>query len=86
MAVRLLSTISRYVGLSTDPKATDCNNGSTFLESDTGDLYSYSAQGWDKKDISLSALLSSEYLLKELLAEAKTTNENLELLAEAVKH
>lgn len=86
MAVRLLSTISRYVGLSTDGKPTDCENGSTFLESDTGDLYGYSPQGWDKKDVSVSVLLSNEYLLKELLSEAKKTNENLELLTEAVKN
>lgn len=86
MAVKLLSTVNRYVGLSTDPKPTDCQNGSTFLESDTGDLYGYSVEGWDRKDAPITALLGNEYLLKELLGEAKKTNENLELLTEAVKN
>lgn len=47
MTVRLITTIKNFVGLSTDGKPTSgVPAGSTFLETNTGDTYVYSAAGW----------------------------------------
>lgn len=47
MTVRLITTTQSFVGLSVDDKPTvGVSVGSTFLETDTSDVYIYSADGW----------------------------------------
>ena len=47
MAVRLETTIKRYIGLSTDERPTDAQPfGSSLLESDTGRIWRYGTKGW----------------------------------------
>lgn len=54
MTVRLESSIRRYVGLSTDPKpigysgivADPIPAGSSFLETDTGDIWRWNGTEW----------------------------------------
>lgn len=63
MAVRLESTIKRYIGNSTDPKPTfgvvidgveitsaDLPVGSSFMEADTGHIYRWSGTQWQFGD------------------------------------
>ena len=38
--------VREYLGLSTDVKPTDCDPGSTFLETDTKDVYIYDGITW----------------------------------------
>jgi len=77
---KLLSSIKRFIGESHEAKAIDCPNGSTFLETDTGDMYVFSkaTSSWTLKD--MASILRTDCLLKELLDEAKKTNEQLELV------
>jgi hypothetical protein len=47
MAYETITTITRYTWLSTDTKPTECNDGSTGFERDTGKNYVYSTiSGW----------------------------------------
>lgn len=39
MAVKNIATIKAFIGLSSDSKPTSVAVGSTFLETDTGDIY-----------------------------------------------
>ena len=84
---KLLSTIKRYIGKSTERKATDCENGSTFFEADTGNMYIWVRQvateagEWVLKDeAGIILRLEIKYLLDELLIEAKKSNEFLEVI------
>lgn len=43
MAITQHETTSTYTGLSTDTKPTNVNNGTAFLEMDTGSIYFYDA-------------------------------------------
>ena len=88
---KLLSTIKRYIGLSTEKKATDCPNASTFLEADTGDMYVWrrevatEAGEWTlKEEANITLRLEIKYLLDELLIEAKKSNEFLEVIGGSV--
>jgi hypothetical protein len=86
MATKLLSSITRYIGLSTDRKPTDCNNGSTYLELDTGDMYVFSKDGvWSLKD-EASIALRREVIKRAdaLMRELKLVNENLLSVIEAL--
>ena len=38
--------LNRYVGLSSDDKPTDCNNGDSFLEMDTLKEYLFDGSSW----------------------------------------
>ena len=51
MTVRRLSTLNRYIGLSTDGKPTDAPVGSTFFEYDTQIMYIIQDGNlWERKD------------------------------------
>lgn len=84
---KLLSTIKRFIGESTEAKAVDCPNGSTFLELDTGDMYTFSAtdtKWYLKEEANIALRLEVKNLISELLAEAKKTNENLVLVIDSL--
>jgi len=49
MAVQLIGSISKYLGLSTDTKPTSVPVGSVFIETDTRDVYiCYDKTNWSK--------------------------------------
>lgn len=57
MAVRMVATVKRYIGLSTDIKPVDDTSGervwdgSSFFEEDTAKFFLYDqAEGWTEKD------------------------------------
>ena len=50
MAQYLITTIKRFIGLSTDTKATDAPTGSTFLEANTGFMWIYNGFTWVPKN------------------------------------
>jgi len=82
---KLLSSIKRFIGDSGEVKATDCPNGSTFLEKDTGNLMVFEEGNWSlKAEANIALRIETKHLLNELLNEAKKTNESLELVIEAV--
>ena len=91
MTVRMVATIKRFIGLSTDAKPVDDVTGeriqddSTFFESDTGNLCVYDAgNGWHlKTEAGIALRLENKLQLTELLAEAKKANELLETIASA---
>ena len=77
MAVKLETTIKRYIGLSTDEKPTDAQPfGSSFLESDTGRIWRYGTEGWalpiqeDEQVELLSALLVEVLRIGKLITLA----------------
>lgn len=47
MAVKLITTIQRFQGLSTDTKPSDPPEGSTFHAIDTGEHYIYHDSMWE---------------------------------------
>ena len=50
MAIKKITTISRYIGLSTDTKPTSAPVGSTFYEHDTKATYvTYDGTNWSIK-------------------------------------
>jgi hypothetical protein len=82
MAVRLETTIKRFIGLSTDDKPieTDMPAGSSFLESDTGDIYRWDGESWkcgsatnaelaesDANTVTLSYMLIELVRIREIL-------------------
>jgi hypothetical protein len=77
---QLLSTIKRFIGDSSERKATDCPDGSTFLETDTGDMYVFRVRdgAWSLK-AEASAALRLEIIRRAdaLMGELKQVNENL---------
>lgn len=88
---KLLSTIKRYIGESGEVKAMDCPNGSTFLETDTGNMYVFWKETtadvgkWSLKDeANITLRLETKFLLSELLIEAKKSNENTELVIDSL--
>ena len=82
---KLLSSIKRFIGDSNERKATDCPNGSTFLEADTGDMYVFKGGDWSLKD-EASKTLRLELIKRDesFLSELKKVNENLMLVIEAL--
>ena len=42
----LITTVKRFIGLSTDTKPTDAQVGSTFFESNTGFMFIYNGYAW----------------------------------------
>ena len=77
MAVRLETTIKRYIGLSTDERPTDAQPfGSSLLESDTGRIWKYGIEGWtlpiieDEQVQLLSALVVEVLRIGRLLTLA----------------
>lgn len=76
MAVRLETTIKRFIGLSTDEKPTGVPFGSSFLESDTGRIWKYGVDGWalpileDEQVELLSSVLMEVMKIHKLLALA----------------
>ncbi len=84
---KLLSSIKRFIGESGELKATDCPNGSTFLETDTGNMYVFVEGKWLlKEEANIALRLETIRRLTALLEEAKKTNETLELIAESVSN
>jgi len=79
---KMLTSIKRFIGVSTEPKPTDCPNGSTFLEKDTGLMQIFEEGNWTPKD--LPSMVRTEYLLKELLDEARNTNSLLEVIVHSL--
>ncbi|MDD4721871.1 MAG: hypothetical protein PHR07_03895, partial [Acidaminococcaceae bacterium] len=68
--VTLSSTISRYMGVSTDEKPTDGDAGSTFYETDTHDLYMFNGTAtWFKANPNIT---TGGYI--GLSTDAKPTN------------
>lgn len=59
MAVKMVATLKRFIGLSTDAKPIDTTDeriwdGSSFFEEDTGKFFLYDqAEGWIEKDPNL---------------------------------
>jgi len=81
---RLLSTIKRFIGESSERKATDCPSGSTFLEADTGDMYVFMEDTWTlKEEANIALRLETIKRFDGLLGELKKVNENLVLVIEA---
>lgn len=82
----LVSTIKRFVGLSSETKPlSEVQAGSTFLETDTGDLYGFSGVTWSlKTESSVTLRINLEDLLSQVLDEAKKTNDYLEIIAGSV--
>lgn len=88
---KLLSSIKRFIGTSDEAKATDCPNGSTFFETDTGNMYVFKkgnlggTGAWSLKDeADMSLRLEMKFLLTELLTESRKTNGQLELIADSL--
>jgi hypothetical protein len=84
---RLLANIKRFIGKSTERKPTDCPDGSTFLETETGDMYVFSAEEsiWHLKNeantaVRLETIRRSDAMLDEL----KKVNANLLLVIESL--
>ena len=88
MAVRLETTIKRFIGDSEDQKpvvgslvegviiaAQDVPIGSSFLETDTGRIYRYSSDGW----VVFVPENEEAYLLSALLVEVAGINQLLTL-------
>ena len=51
MSVKLITTTTNYVGLSTDTKPTAPEPGSTFFELNTGYLFVYNGYAWVPRDV-----------------------------------
>lgn len=94
MAVKLESTIKRYIGLSTDTKprvgvafdgyvvlANDLPAGSSFLESDTGRIYRWDGSDWAYA----SADGSEEARHEEMISMMSAVCLELRLLRERVE-
>ena len=82
---RLLTTIKRFIGDSSESKAQDAPNGSTFLEEDTGDIYIWSRDSWKlKSEGNIALRLETIKRDEALLGELKKVNENLLLVIEAL--
>ncbi len=85
---KLLSSIKRFIGLSTEAKATvGVPNGSTFLETDTGSMYVFSKVlgTWSLKDEAGKKMrVETIKRFDDLLAETKKVNDNLTLVIEAL--
>lgn len=89
--MKLLSTVKRYIGESTETKPTDCPNGSTVLETDTGNIMVYEKESADapgiwtlKSEAGITLRLEMKLLLGEILAEAKKSNEYIELVVDSL--
>ena len=71
MAVRLESTIKRYIGLSTDIKPAHQTDtippGSSFLEEDTGLVYRSTGTAWAMHDPGDEQMLVLREILRELV-------------------
>jgi len=79
---KMLTSIKRFIGVSGERKPMDCPNGSTFFETDTGNMMVFQEDGWNLKDEANIALrLEMIHRLDSLLEEAKQTNEYLEMVA-----
>lgn len=48
MAVELVASITKYIGLSTDTKPTSPPIGAEFTETNTGKKWVYTADGWEE--------------------------------------
>lgn len=81
----LLSSIKRFIGTSGERKTLDCQDGSTFFETDTGDLYVFREGVWSlKEELNLTLRIEVKHLLSELLQEARKANEMLCLLTDSL--
>ncbi len=86
---KMLTSIKRYIGTSDETKALDCPNGSTFFETDTGNMMVFledefpaKQANWVLKEKADTILhLETKFLLTELLDEARRTNVFLEIVA-----
>jgi len=56
MAVKMVTTIQRWIGLSTDDKPTPDLVGSTFYETNTGQAWVWNGSNW-VEDIALTVAL-----------------------------
>ncbi len=79
---KMLTSIKRYIGESGEHKATDCPNGSTFFETDTGLMYIIEEGEWTPKE--LPSMVRTENLLKELLDESRKATEHLEVIVHSL--
>jgi len=66
MAVKLIGSISKYMGLAADTKPTSVPIGSTFVDYDTRDIWiTYDGTNWDKykrnSDIDRTADIKGTY-------------------------
>jgi len=86
MAVKLVTTIQRWIGVSTDAKPVSAPVGSTFYEPDTGRSWIWDGQSW-KEDIASRKADDdiTRRLLELLLVEAMEINNRMLTLIETVK-
>lgn len=49
MAIKQLTQVERFLGLSGDTKPTTCSPGSTFLETDTSKMFVFDGSSWSEK-------------------------------------
>ncbi len=83
---KLLSSIKRFIGESGELKATDCPNGSTFLETDTGNMYVFIEGDWRlKEEANVTLRIENIKRMGNMLDELKKVNENLELVLESIE-
>lgn len=76
MAVKLIATIQRFTGLSTDTKPTGIRKGSTFLEFDTGKKLIWQNSEWREDTsgpVSVNAFNEAHSALRRL-AELQYAN------------
>ena len=89
MAVRLISTIQRFKGLSSDAKPVDVPEGSTFYETDSGRRYIYinywiedmsddvSAGSFDKSQAEIRRTEEQQFIASGISAELEGAAFNL---------
>jgi len=83
---KLLSSIKRFIGESTELKAIDCPNGSTFYEKDTGNMNIFQEGEWTlKEEANITMRIESIKRFGNMLDELKKVNENLELVLECLE-
>ena len=84
MAVQLVTTIHSYVGLSSDAKPQDVNNGSRFLELDTQLEYVYDneSRSWKPKNSPAVESLTGRLNVVDVLEQI---NGNIKEMIEILK-
>ena len=94
MAVKLITTIQRWVGISTDDKPTPDWEGSTFKETDTGKRFIWTNSAWvedfseplnvvdfSNKQDSLRRLMEEQLVKSDsILTELMSLNDNIKQL------
>lgn len=86
MTVQLVTNIKKWIGTSSDVKPISTASslippGSTFLESDTGDMYRFDSSEWIRAELDKEASEENRsLLLTAILLELQKLNERFELV------